>query len=105
MRGGIGCEDSDGFDLEYWVFSSKEASMVVIAAGDGGTAGILIMFGFIAGVVGLLVIAAVIDLRRHLREIAHKNHLCTACGYDLRVGHNQCPECGCQVSASPPHSP
>lgn len=78
--------------------------MFIIAAGDGGTVGILIMLGFMAGVFGLLVIAAVIDLRRHRREIAQKNHLCTACGYDLRVGHIHCPECGCQVLAPPPRT-
>ncbi len=58
---------------------------------------------FLAGVLalpGLLAIARIMRARRR-----RKDDRCIACGYDLRGGHERCPECGADAITRPLSAP
>lgn len=73
---------------------SKEIRMFVLAAGDDGVLGTMIFFVVLMAIMTIAVGLAIIDFRRHLRENVQAKSFCSKCAYDLRTGHERCPECG-----------
>jgi hypothetical protein len=53
-----------------------------------------------------MVLIAVLFITHNDRFPDRRRNLCRKCKYDLRGGHDRCPECGtlCDMSVGPPDS-
>ena len=70
---------------------------ILAAGGEDEILGLMITVAVLATIVMAAVVFAVIDFRRHLRGRTEAKSLCCKCEYDLRVGHERCPECGTPI--------
>ena len=64
------------------------------AGGEMDPLVVFIVGAFLLVIAPILVIFMVIDFRRQLREQSTVRLSCAKCSYDLRAGHDRCPECG-----------
>jgi len=71
---------------------------ILAAGGEDEMLAVMIAFVVLAIIVASAVVFAVVDFRRHLRDDAEATSLCSKCAYDLRAGHERCPECGVPIS-------
>lgn len=58
-------------------------------------------FAYLIAVFSVLPVTRLAAWLRRKRRLRYAPALCRNCGYDLRAGHQRCPECGAAITSGP----